>query len=148
MAERPQTISFLDALRRNRVGALLSGLVVMIAAALVLSAAVPSDLNTAIAVLLIVLLAAAVGFAIKVSSPAPDAPTLLAAGALAAIGVPLMFGAGGAVAAASAPAAVGASAPSFDQLVLASLQGGYLTVGSAIAAVVAIVVAGWGKRRA
>jgi hypothetical protein len=145
MAEPPQTISFLDALRKNRAGALLSGLIVMIAAALVLSAAVPSDLNTAIAVLLILLLAAAVGFAVKVTSAKVDAATLLTAGGLAAVGVPLLFGAGGAGYLAQSLGLSGADL-SFDQSILMSLQGGFITVGSAIAAVVAIVIAAWGQR--
>jgi hypothetical protein len=145
MAERPPTISFLDALRQNRSGALLSGLLVMIAAALVLSAAVPSDLNTAIAVVLIVLLAVAIGFAVKVTSARVDAPMLLVAGGLAAVGVPILFGAGGTNSGASI-LDVSVGTPSFDQAILASLQAGFLTVGSAIAATVAICVAAWGPR--
>lgn len=144
MADNPQTISFLDALRKNRVGALLAGLLVMVAAALILSAAVPEDLNTAIAILLILLLAVAVGFTVKVTSPKSDGPMMLIAGGLAAIGVPILFGAGGANIAALGGSGVGG--PSFDQAILASLQDGYLTVGSALAAVVAIIVAVWGMR--
>ncbi len=144
MADKPQTISFLDALRKNRVGALLAGLVVMVAAALVLSAAVPEDLNTAIAILLILLLAVAVGFTVKVTSPKPDGPMMLVAGALSAIGVPILFGAGGA--SSEALGAFGTEGMSFDQAILASLQDMYLTVGSALAAVVAVIVAAWGRR--
>lgn len=134
MANKGQTISFIEALRQNRGGALLSGILVMVAAALVLSAAVPDDLNTAIAVLLIVLLAVAVGFTVKVTSAKQDGPAMLTAGGLAAVGVPILFGAG-----ISGPV-------SFDDAVLASLQDNYLTVGSALAAVVAITVAAWGTR--
>lgn len=136
MADQPQTISFLDALRKNRVGALLSGLIVTVVAALILSAAVPDDLNAAIAILLILLLAGAVGLAVKVTSPKQDGPMMLAAGALAAIGVPILFGAAG----------VGLMGQTSDQTILATLFDSYLGVGSAIAAVVAITVAAWGTR--
>jgi hypothetical protein len=147
MADKPQTISSLDALRRNRVGALISGLIVTVAVALILSAAVPDDLNTAIAILLILLLAVAVGFTVKVTSPKQDGPMMLAAGSLAAIGVPILFGAGGAgVVATSDIAPLVLGGPSFDQAILSSLMDGYLTVGSALAAVVAITVAAWGAR--
>jgi hypothetical protein len=147
MAEKPQTISFLDALRKNRVGALITGLIVTVAAALILSAAVPDDLNTAIAILLILLLAVAVGFTVKVTSPKADGPMMLAAGALAAIGVPILFGAGGAGATVLDPTGtLVLGGPSFDQAILSSLMDGYLTVGSALAAVVAITVAAWGAR--
>ena len=67
-AQQKQTISFLEVLRRNRVGNLVSGLVVMFAAALLLSAAVPSDLNIVIEILLILLLAGI--FAVRVRSAA------------------------------------------------------------------------------
>ena len=132
-------ISFMVALRRNRVGALLAGLVVTVGVALVLGAAVPSDLNTAIAVILILLLAAAVGFAVKATSPMQDMPMMVTAGALAAIGVPLLFDAGGA-------ASVSDGGLGFDQAMLAGLFDSYLSVGSGLAAVVAIIVAAWGER--
>jgi hypothetical protein len=147
MADKPQIISSLDALRRNRVGALISGLIVTVAVALILSAAVPDDLNTAIAILLILLLAVAVGFTVKVTSPKQDGPMMLAAGALAAIGVPILFGAGGAGATIlDSTGTLVLGGPSFDQAILSSLMDGYLTIGSALAAIVAITVAAWGTR--
>jgi hypothetical protein len=133
------TSPIIDALRRNRAGALLAGLVVMVAVALVLGAAVPPDLNTAIAVLVILLLATAVGFAVKVTSPKQDTPMVVTAGALAAIGVPLLFGAGGAT-------SVSDGGRGFDQAMLAGIFDSYLSAGSALAAVVAIIVAAWGER--
>lgn len=142
MADKAPPISFIDALRRNRVGALLSGIIVTVATALVLSAAVPDDCTTANAVILILLLAVAVGFTVKVASAEQDAPTLLTAGALAAIGVPIVFIAGGAI------AFGGYAGATFDDSILESLTHDYLTVGSAIAAVVAVIVAGWGPRTA
>ena len=133
MADKAQTISFLDPLRKNRVGALLSGVIVMIAVALVLSAAVPDDLNSLIALFLILVLAVAVGFTVKVTSANQDAPTMLIAGGLAAIGVPVIFDAG-------------TPGMALDDSILMSLSDNYLTVGSAFAAIVAIIVAGWGTR--
>jgi hypothetical protein len=132
MADKAQTISFLDTLRKNRSGALISGIVVTIAVALILSAAVPTDLNSLIAIFLTLLLGIAVGFAVKVTSPTQDGPTMLTAGALAAIGVPIIFDAG--------------SEMAFDDAILMSLFSGYLSVGSALAAIVAIIVAAWGPR--
>ncbi len=133
MADKAQTISFLDPLRKNRVGALLSGVIVMIAVALVLSAAVPDDLNSLIALFLILVLAVAVGFTVKVTSANQDAPAMLIAGGVAAIGVPVIFDAG-------------TPGMALDDSILMSLSDNYLTVGSAFAAIVAIIVAGWGTR--
>jgi uncharacterized membrane protein len=133
MADKAQTISFLDPLRKNRVGALLSGVIVMIAVALVLSAAVPDDLNSLIALFLILVLAVAVGFTVKVTSANQDAPAMFIAGGVAAIGVPVIFDAG-------------TPGMALDDSILMSLSDNYLTVGSAFAAIVAIIVAGWGTR--
>jgi len=133
MAQPAQTISFLDALRRNRVGALISGLVVMFAAALLLSAAVPDDINVVIALLLLILLAAAVGFTVRVTSPDQKAATLWTAAGLAALGTPIMFG-------------TGSSDASFGDALLGSFHDTYLYVSAALAAIIAIICAGWGKR--
>ncbi len=131
--QQAQTISFLDVLRRNRVGGLLSGLVVMLAAALILSAAVPDDLNVVIALLLIILLAAAVGFTVRVTSPNQGTGTLVTAAALAGLGTPIMF-------------ETGSSSASFGDALLASLAGNFLYVAAALAAVISVICAGWGKR--
>jgi hypothetical protein len=131
--QEARTLSFLDALRRNRVGNLVSGLIVMFAAALLLSAAVPDDLNIVIKLLLILLLAAAVGFTVRVTSPDQGAGTLVTAAILAAVGTPILFVTG------SAPVSFGAA-------LLASFDSGYLQVEAALAAIFAVICAGWGKR--
>jgi hypothetical protein len=133
MAQQAQTISFLDVLRRNRVGGLVAGLVVMFAAALILSAAVPDDLNVVIALLLVILLAAAIGFTVRVTSPNQGAGTLLAAGVLAGLGTTVMFG-------------TGSSQESFGDALLGSFYADYFYVAAALAAVIAVICAGWGKR--
>ncbi|MBN2176611.1 MAG: hypothetical protein JW722_03030 [Demequinaceae bacterium] len=133
MADKVQTVSFLETLRKNRAGALLTGLIVTVAVALILSAAVPDDINSMIAILLIVLLALAIGFAVKVTSPKQDVPMVFTAGGLAAIGVPILFGAG-------------THGIAFDDAILYALGDEYLSVGSALAAIVAITVAVWGPR--
>jgi hypothetical protein len=132
-AQAKQTISFLEVLRRNRVGNLVSGLVVMFAAALLLSAAVPSDLNIVIEILLILLLAAAVGFAVRVTSPDQGVGTLVTAAFLAGVGTPILF-------------VTGSDPGSFGTALLASFGSGYLQVAAALAAIVAVICAGWGKR--
>ena len=132
-AQQAQTISFLDVLRRNRVGALVSGLVVMFAAALLLSAAVPDDLNVVIALLLVILLAAAVGFSVRVTAPDQGTWTLVTAAVLAGIGTPIMF-------------ATGSSTESFGDALLGSFMSEYLAVAAALAAIIAVICAGWGKR--
>lgn len=131
--QEARTISFLDVLRRNRVGNVLTGLIVMFAAALLLSAAVPSDLNIVIEILLIVLLAAAVGFAVRVTSPDQAGGTLLTAAVLAAVGTPILF-------------VTGSDPGSFGVALLASFGSGFLQVAAALAAIVAVICAGWGKR--
>ena len=131
--QQAQTISFLDVLRRNRVGALVSGIVVMFAAALLLSAAVPDDLNIVIALLLILLLAAAVGFAVRVTAPDQGAWTLVTAAVLAGIGTPILL-------------VTGSSTASFGDALLSSFASEYLSVAAALAAIVAVICAGWGKR--
>ena len=128
-----QTISFLEVLRRNRVGNLVAGLVVMFAAALLLSAAVPSDLNIVIEILLILLLAAAVGFTVRVTSPDQGAGTLVTAAILAAVGTPILF-------------VTGSDPGSFGAAMLGSFNSSYLQVAAALAAIVAVICAGWGKR--
>jgi hypothetical protein len=136
MTEKEQgarTISFLDVLRRNRVGNLVVGLIVMFATALLLSAAVPSDLNIVIEILLILLLAAAVGFAVRVTSPDQGVGTLVTAGLLAAVGTPILF-------------VTGSDPGSFGAALLASFASSYLQVAAALAAIVAVICAGWGKR--
>jgi hypothetical protein len=135
MAQPAQTISFFDALRRNRVGALISGLVVMLAVALLLSAAVPDDLNIVIALLLISLLAAAIGFTVRVTSPDQKAATLWTAAGLAALGTPIMF-----------MNVNVAPDTSFGDALLTSFHDSYFYVSSALAAIIAIICAGWGKR--
>ncbi len=133
MAQPVQTISFLDALRRNRVGALLSGLIVMLVAALLLSAAVPNDLNIVIELLLLLLLGAAVGFSVRVTAPDQKAATLWTAAGLAALGTTIMFG-------------TGTGQGSFGDNLLQSLGSGFEYVAAGLAAVIAIICAGWGKR--
>jgi len=132
-AQAKPTISFLEVLRRNRVGNLVAGLVVMFAAALLLSAAVPNDLNIVIEILLILLLAAAVGFTVRVTSPDQGAGTLVVAAILAAVGTPILF-------------VTGVSPGSFGAAMLASFQSGFVAVAAALAAIVAVICAGWGKR--
>ncbi len=132
-AQEARTISFLDVLRRNRVGNLVVGLIVMFAAALLLSAAVPNDLNIVIEILLILLLAAAVGFAVRVTSPDQGVGTLVTAGILAAVGTPILF-------------VTGSDPGSFGAALLASFGSNYLQVAAALAAIVAVICAGWGKR--
>lgn len=133
MAQQAQTISFLDVLRRNRVGGLLSGLIVMLAVAMILSAAVPNDLNVVIALLLTFLLATAVGFVVRVTSANQGAGTLVTAAVLAGLGTPIMF-------------ATGASQSSFGDALLESLYSEYLFVAAALGAIIAVIWAGWGKR--
>ena len=132
-AQAKQTISFLEVLRRNRVGNLVSGLVVMFAAALLLSAAVPNDLNIVIEILLILLLAAAVGFTVRVTSPDQGVGTIVTAAILAAVGTPILF-------------VTGSDPGSFGAAMLASFQSGFVAVAAALAAIVAVICAGWGKR--
>jgi hypothetical protein len=132
-AQEARAISFIDVLRRNRVGNLVVGLIVMFAAALLLSAAVPNDLNIVIKILLILLLAAAVGFAVRVTSPDQGVGTLVTAGILAAVGTPILF-------------VTGSNTGSFGAALLASFDSTYLVVDAALAALVAVICAGWGKR--
>lgn len=132
-APEKQTISFIEVLRRNRVGNLVSGLIVMFAAALLLSAAVPNDLNIVIEILLILLLAAAVGFTVRVTSPDQGAGTLVKAAILAAVGTSILF-------------VTGSDPGSFGAALLASFASSYLRVAAALAAIVAVICVGWGKR--
>ncbi len=133
MAQPVQTISFVEALRINRVGALLSGLVVMLFVALLLSSAVPQDINVVIELLLILLLSAAIGFAVRYTSPNQGAATLGTAAFLAAIGTPIML-------------VTGSAKGSFGEALLQSFATDYLAVASAFAAVIAVICAGWGRR--
>lgn len=82
---------------------------------------------------LIVMFAAAVGFAVRVTSLDQAAGTLVTAGILAAVGTPILF-------------VTGSEPGSFGAALLASFGSSYLEVAAALAAIVAVICAGWGKR--
>jgi putative exporter of polyketide antibiotics len=77
--------------------------------------------------------AAAVGFAVRVTSPDQAAGTLVTAGILDAVGTPTLF-------------VTGSDPGSFGAAILASFGSTYLVVDAALAAIVAVICAGWGKR--
>ena len=74
-----------------------------------------------------------VGFAVRVTSANQGAGTLTVAAVLAALGTTVMFG-------------TGSSQESFGDALLTSFYGDYFYVAAALAAVIAVICAGWGKR--
>jgi hypothetical protein len=111
------------------VGKLVVGLVVMFAVALLLSAAVPTEFNIVIEILLHLLLAAAVGFAVRVTSPDQGRGPLFSAGFLAPVGMPILF-------------VTGTDPRTFGTSTLAGFNSPFLQVASALAAIVAVICAG------
>lgn len=117
------------------MGKLVVGRLVMFAVALLLSAAVPTDFNTVIEILLHPLLASAVGFAVRVTSPDQGRGPLFSAGFLAPVGMPILF-------------VTGTDPRTFGTTMLAGFNSPFLQVASALAAIAAMIGAGRGMRSA
>jgi len=148
--------SVLERLRRNRMGAVLGGLVVAMVVGLLLSIFVPdSNLLLALAVLGLAE-AFAVGFTVRYLSECRGRATQLTAFVLAALGVHVLVTTGmvnqaigdlGSVVGgllnqgAGAPAGLG-----WDDAVISALATPAISTGTVVCGLVAAIIAGWGLR--
>ena len=149
--------SVLERLRRNRMGAVLGGLVVAIAVALLLSVLVP-DSNLLLALTLLGLAEAfAVGFTVRYLSDCRGLRHQVAAFALAAIGVHVLattgmvnqkFGDLSAIlsSAFTGTRGAGGSGLGWDDAVMSALATPAVSTGAIVCGLVAAIIAGWGVR--
>lgn len=153
----PQTPSVLERLRRNRMGAVLGGLIVALAVALLLSVLVP-DSNLLLAVSILGLAEAfAVGFTVRYLAVSRGLRHQLTAFVLAAVGVHVLATTGmvnqkfGDLSALlSSPftgsPGGGGSGLGWDDAVLSALATPAVSTGAILCGVVAAIIAGWGAR--
>lgn len=148
--------SVLERLRRNRMGAVLGGLIVAIAVALLLSVLVP-DSNLLLALALLGLAEAfAVGFTVRYLTDGRGWTTQATAFVLAAIGVHVMVTTGmvnqaignvgsllGGVLGKDSGAASGLG---WDDAVVAALATPSVSTGAVVCGLIAAIIAGWGPR--
>jgi len=138
--------SFLETLRRNRMGALTAGLVVAIVLGLLLSVLVPSDPGALAMIILGALLAAAVGFTVRYLSTGRGLITQLVAFVATALGVHLMAVIGTATGSMSGLEQFGVTGPSFNDALLLAFAAPAISAGLVLAGLVAAIIAGWGSK--
>lgn len=135
--------SILDSVRANAVGPLAVGLVVAIAVGLLLSVLVPSDPNLLAMIILGTLLAAAVGFAVRLVSLGGGLRNQIEAFVMTVVGVHVMSVTGALGGDFPLLARFGVSGPGFDDAFLASLAVPPVSSGGLIAGAVAAIIVGW-----
>lgn len=143
--------SFLERLRRNRVGALAAGLVVAVVVGLLLAVLVPAEPNLYASLVLGALLAAAVGFTVRYLSVCRGLRAQATGFVATVLGVHLMITTGTANAVMGRGQAplrelLGAQVPGFDDALLAALAIPAVSTGGVVAGLVAMVIVGWGAR--
>lgn len=159
-APAPVSPSVLERMRRNRMGAVLGGLIVSLVVAMLLSILVP-DSNVLLALVLLgALESAAVGFAVRTLTVERGLATQVTAFVLAAIGTHVLATTGVVnTAIGNLQDAIGAlltggpgprggagSGLGWDDALLGSLWTPTISTGAVIAGLVAAIIAGWGAR--
>jgi len=150
--------SVLERLRRNRMGAVLGGLVMSMAVALLLSIFVP-DSNVLLALVVLGLAESfAVGFTVRYLTASRGWPTQLTAFVLAAMGVHVLVtagmvnqaigGLGSVVERLLSQGGGAASGLGWDDAVITALGTPFISTGAVVCGLVAAIVAGWGLRTA
>lgn len=150
--------SVLERLRRNRMGAVLGGLVVAIALGLLLSIFVPDEHLLLALVVLGLAEAVAVGFTVRYLTVSRGLDTQLTAFALTAIGVHLMVTTGmvnqaiGDVGSmvgdllgqGAGPRSGAGSGLGWDDAVITALATPTMSTGAIVCGLIAAIIAGWG----
>ena len=142
----PAAPSFLERLRRNRMGTLTAALTVAVIAGLLLAILVPSTPQLYATVLLGLLLTAAVGFTVRYLAADRGLRAQGIAFLATALGVHVMAitGAIDGSGAGELLEIIGAEGPGFDDALLAALATPAVSAGGVLAGLVAAIVAGWG----
>ncbi|WP_062380434.1 hypothetical protein [Demequina pelophila] len=140
--------SVLERVRENRMGALAAALFVALAVALLLAVLVPDEPNLFASVLLGLLLTAAVGFTVRVTSRSRGLLAQATAFVATVVGVHVLAvtGAIDGLGPAGLLERVGLSGPGYDDALLAALATPAVSAGGVLAGLVAAIVAGWGRR--
>ncbi|WP_062200908.1 hypothetical protein [Demequina salsinemoris] len=139
--------SFLDRLRRNRMGALAAGLVVAVLLGLLLSVLVPSEPNLLAYVLLGLMVTVLVGATVRYLSPERGFLDQAAAFVSSALGVHLMIVTGAVNSAGSGLLEdLGVTGPGFDDALMAALAVPMVSTGMLLSGLVAAIIVGWGPR--
>jgi hypothetical protein len=140
--------SYLDRVRGNRMGPLAAALLIGALVGLLLSILVPSPANVWALILLGALVAAAVGFGVRYLSTGRSWGAQIPAFLGTVFGVHLMAVAGSVNGASlgQVGAMLKASAPGFDDGLLAALATPAVSSGAVVAGLVAAIIAGWGPR--
>lgn len=143
-----QAPSYLDRLRANQMGPLVASLVVGAAVGLLLSMLVPHPSNVWALMLLAVLVAAAVGFAVRYLSLTRDWRAWVPAFLGTVLGVHLMAVAGSinGISFDALPDFLKISGPGFDDALLAAFATPAASMGTILAGLIAVIIAGWGPR--
>ncbi|WP_062213176.1 hypothetical protein [Demequina oxidasica] len=139
-------MSFLESLRRNRMGVLTAALVVAFVLGLLLSVLVPNKPGAFAMILLGALMAAAVGFTVRYLSEAKGLLTQIVAFVATALGVHIMAVTGAASGSISALEQIGASGPGFNDALLIALATPAISAGGVLAGLVAAIIVGWGAK--
>ena len=138
--------SFLESVRRNRMGVLTAALVVALVFGLLLSVLVPNKPGALAMLLLGTLLAVAVGSTVRYLSQARGLVTQVVAFVATTIGVHVMAVTG--VASGSIPALeqLGVGGPSFNDALVIAFAIPAISTGGVVAGLVAVIIAGWGPK--
>jgi hypothetical protein len=136
--------SVLESLRRNQVGNLFAGLVIAISVGLLLSVLVPSEPNVLAIIVLGLLMAAAVGFTVRLTSADRGLISQAVAFVAAAFGVHLMVVTGMVGGGNEILGQLGGSGPGFDDALLAALATPVVSSGALLTGLIAVLVVGWG----
>lgn len=145
--------SVLERLRRNRMGVALGALIVAVVVGLALSILVPDSHVLLALVMLGTLVAAAVGFTVRTLDRTRGLAPQVTAFVAAAIGTHLMATTGVANQVIDDANGVAeflgggkASGLGWDDAVLTALATPTISTGAVVAGLVAVIIAGWGRR--
>lgn len=139
--------SFLDSIRATSMGPAVTGAVVALVLALLLSVLVPSDPGALAMIILGTLLALGVGFAVRYVVPDRRSRHALEAFLAAAVGVHLMSVTGMATGELPLLSQLGTQGPGFNEALLIALSTPPVSAGGVLAGALAAIVVGWGPRR-
>jgi hypothetical protein len=140
--------SYLDRVRRNRMGPLTAALIVGALVGLLLSMLVPSPSNVWALMLLGALVAAAVGFCVRYLSVTrswrAQAPAFI--GTVLGVHILSVTGTLQGIGSESLRGMIKFSGPGFDDALLGALATPAVATGTVLAGLVAAIIAGWGPR--
>ncbi len=139
--------SVLDGVRDNPVGPLFAGLLVALAVGLLLSVLVPDEPSALAMIILGVLVAASVGFTVRLLSSARGLRNQVDAFLAAVVGVHVMAITGTVGGDIPVLSELGASGPGFNEALLIALATPAASAGTLLAGLTAAIIVGWSRNR-